>query len=102
MTTPKRASTPKKNRAAATTMMPTITEVIQVSFQLVQVTLRASARTSRRNWAGLTRFFGGASAPAPRGRNVVGITPWSLAMNLAATFSSDRGAAGPAAAVGFI
>ena len=52
------ASTPKKNSAVITTMIPTITEVIQVSFQLVQVTLRASARTSRRNWIGLNGFFG--------------------------------------------
>ncbi len=33
-------SRPKKNSAVMTTMIPTITEVIQVSFQLVQVTLR--------------------------------------------------------------
>ena len=30
-------------------MMKTITEVIQVSLRLVQVILRASARTSRKN-----------------------------------------------------
>ena len=30
-------------------MIPTITEVIQVSFQVVQVTLRPSARTSAAN-----------------------------------------------------
>src|SRR6185437_11240712 len=46
MTNEKPASTLKKKIADITTMMPTITEVIQVSFQLVQVTLRASARTS--------------------------------------------------------
>jgi hypothetical protein len=44
----RRRRRPKKKIAATTTMIPTITEVIQVSFQLVQVTLRASARTSRR------------------------------------------------------
>ena len=40
-------------------MMATITEVIQVSRRLVQVILRASARTSRKNCARLVRFFGG-------------------------------------------
>ena len=63
-------------------MIPTITEVIQVSFQLVQVTLRASARTSRRNLSGLNGFFGGAAAAAaPRGlgRGAVGpVAEWRL------------------------
>ena len=43
-------------------MMNTITEVIQVSFQLVQVILRASARTSRKNWIGEMRFLRRGSA----------------------------------------
>ena len=45
-------------------MMATITEVIQVSRRLVQVILRASVRTSRKNWTMLNGFFGGASAAA--------------------------------------
>src|SRR5580693_6625046 len=49
---------------ATTTMMATITEVIQVSRLVVQVTLRASARTSRANWAMLVRFLGAARAAA--------------------------------------
>src|SRR5258706_11500278 len=49
---------------ASSTMIPTITEVIQVSRRLVQVILRASERTSRANWARLVRFFGGARAAA--------------------------------------
>src|SRR5258708_3909166 len=44
---------------ASSTMIPTITEVIQVSRRLVQVILRASERTSRANWARLVRFLGG-------------------------------------------
>src|SRR5665213_2160721 len=59
---PRIQSTPKKKMAVRITMIPTITEVIQVSFQLVQVTLRASARTSWRNWIGLNGFFGAAVA----------------------------------------
>ncbi len=55
----------KKKIAVIKTMMPTITDVIQVSFQLVQVTFRLSASTSRRNWAGFTRFFAGASGGPP-------------------------------------
>jgi hypothetical protein len=42
-----RKSTLRKKMAASTTMIPTITDVIQVSRRLVQVILRASARTSR-------------------------------------------------------
>ena len=42
--------TSQKNSAARTTMIATITEVIQVSLRLVQVILRASARTSRKNF----------------------------------------------------
>ena len=40
-------------------MITTMTEVIQVSFGLVQVVLRASARTWRKNSTGLVRGFGG-------------------------------------------
>src|ERR1700751_1245454 len=47
-----------------TTMIATITEVIQVSLRLGQVILRASARTSRKNWAGVVFFFAGGGAPA--------------------------------------
>src|SRR5882757_10853710 len=49
---------------ATTTMMATITEVIQVSRRVVQVILRASAPTSSKNLTMLNGFFGGASAPA--------------------------------------
>src|SRR5258708_28510924 len=49
---------------ASSTMIPTITEVIQVSRRLVQVMLRASERTSRANGARLVRFLGGARAAA--------------------------------------
>src|SRR5436305_7970899 len=58
------ASTSQKNRAAVSTMMATITEVIQVSRRVVQVTLRASERTSRANWASEGRFFGAWEAKA--------------------------------------
>jgi hypothetical protein len=44
--------------------MKTITEVIQVSRRLVQLILRASALTSRKNCNGETRFFGGSVAVA--------------------------------------
>src|SRR6185437_2829540 len=60
-----RKSTRNRNSDTAITMISTITEVIQVSLREVQVTLRASARTSAMNWAGLTRVFGaGASTEA--------------------------------------
>ena len=42
-------STTKKNTAVITTMINTMTEVIQVSRRLGQLILRASARTSRKN-----------------------------------------------------
>jgi len=57
-------STTAKKPMATTTMMATITEVIQVSRRDVQVILRASERTSRANWAMLGRFLAGASAAA--------------------------------------
>src|SRR3954451_17810520 len=52
---------------ATTTMIATITEVIQVSRRLVQVILRASARTSRANCARLVFFFGAVWASADAG-----------------------------------
>src|ERR1700744_2708322 len=59
-------STPKKKLAVTTTMIPTITEVIQVSFQVVQVTFFRSASVSRRNCNGLKGFLGAtASVPEP-------------------------------------
>src|SRR5215218_3260431 len=48
-------------------MIATITEVIQVSRRLVQVILRASARTSRANCARLVFFFGAVWASADAG-----------------------------------
>lgn len=45
-------------------MIPTKTEVIQVSRGVVQVIFRASARTSRRNCRKPTRFLG--TAPVAR------------------------------------
>src|SRR5258706_14101166 len=63
---PRAESTPKKKIAVMITMIPTITEVIQVSFQLVQVTFLRSASTSRRNCRGLNgrlRSSAGAAAP---------------------------------------
>src|SRR6202000_2726064 len=51
-------STTNRNSDTTTTMMNTITEVIQVSLREVQVTLRASARTSAKNSPGLNGFFG--------------------------------------------
>src|SRR5436190_8474593 len=64
--------TAQKKNAARITMIATMTEVIQVSRRLVQVILRASARTSRKNfgaparaWTKLT--FGLAGAPTPPG-----------------------------------
>ena len=50
-------------------MIATITEVIQVSRRLVQVILRASARTSRKNWAMLVFFFGAALRERGRRRH---------------------------------
>ena len=47
-------------------MIPTITEVIQVSLRVVQVIFRASERTSLANCARLTRFLG-ADGGAARG-----------------------------------
>jgi hypothetical protein len=44
--------------------MKTITEVIQVSLRVVQVILRASARTSCAKRTGLIGFFGAAGALA--------------------------------------
>jgi len=71
MAKPMPPSTAVKNSEASTTMMKTITEVIQVSLRVVQVILRASARTSRKNCTGLVRFFGAGAAapvaPAPAG-----------------------------------
>src|SRR5690242_12498132 len=58
------ASTSQKKMAANTTMMATITEVIQVSRRVVQVILRASERTSRANWAIEVRFLGASDAKA--------------------------------------
>src|SRR5687768_2773038 len=55
-------STSPKKAAARATMMPTITEVIQVSLRLVQVILRPSARTSRKNCGSGVRFLGGVCA----------------------------------------
>src|SRR5579871_3059075 len=95
MTKPKKASTLKKNRADSTTISPTITEVIQVSRQLVQVTLRASARTSREKRTMSKLRFGPASAggevrACDLGRIVVGMAPGFLAMNAFANFPSPR------------
>ena len=61
---PQKASTTKKKAAARVTMIATMTEVIQVSRRLVQVILRASERTSRKNWAGEVRRLAGAPASA--------------------------------------
>jgi len=58
MATRRALSTPQKNRDASSTMIATMTEVIQVSLRLVQVILRASARTSRANCAGLVFLLG--------------------------------------------
>src|SRR4051812_28074239 len=65
ISSPRPVSTSQKKIAATTTMMNTITEVIQVSLRLVQVILRISARTSWKNCTGLVRFFG-AGAEAAR------------------------------------
>src|SRR5215217_4297205 len=57
------ASTTKKNTLATTTMMKTITEVIQVSLRLGHTILRASARTWLANCGIEVRFLAvGASA----------------------------------------
>src|ERR1700758_1106318 len=97
MTKLRTASRPEKKRAVRMTMMATMTEVIQVSFQLVQVTLRASARTSRRNWTGLIGFFGeattgAAAAGAAAGRRRTGVCTrfWSLAIGGLPTFFMAR------------
>src|SRR5688500_13943769 len=62
--------TTKKKKAASTTMIATMTEVIQVSLRLVQVILRASPRTSRKNfgafmsaWMRLVFLAAGAAPP---------------------------------------
>src|SRR5687768_9510820 len=65
-------SATKKNSDVTMTMMKTITEVIQVSLRVVQVILRASARTSRKNWAGDTRLRGGSAVTVPAPPGVAG------------------------------
>src|SRR5947208_3623218 len=88
---------------ATSTMMATITEVIQVSRRVVQVILRASVRTSLKNCIRLNGFFGGASADAEglamtaavlaaRLRIACGLLPDFLAM-AAASNSQSAGAA---------
>ena len=64
MPVPKIQSTRDRKIAAMTTMIATMTEVIQVYLRVVQVILRASERTSRKNWAMLTRFLGAAGVVA--------------------------------------
>ena len=54
-------------------MIATITEVIHVSRRLVQVILRASARTSRKNWTMLVFFFGAACASADAGARTAAV-----------------------------
>ena len=98
----------QKNSAARTTMIATMTEVIQVSLRLVQVILRASARTSRKNFGAFIRFwmrpgrFATAAAPpegaamaaavlAARSRIACGVFPGFLAMR---RFKLSSGAAG--------
>src|SRR5579863_7025005 len=61
---PRSESTTTKNTAVITTMMTTMTEVIQVSWRLVQEILRASARTSLTKRAGLNGRLGSAGASA--------------------------------------
>src|SRR6185436_15646893 len=89
--------------AVIRTMIPTITEVIQVSFHVVQVILRASARTSRRNWKGPTRGLRSASGVRAAEPGVAGVRkgvlrriavctmPWSLAMGPINSLSSGTG-----------
>src|ERR1700761_9162344 len=106
---PRRLSTTTKKTAVNRTMMNTITEVIQVSWRLVQLILRASARTSLADATGLKPRLGasgvaalaatagglpagplGAEAggrPAPRRGE---IKPEFLAIDAYATFSDDR------------
>src|SRR5262245_25312563 len=85
------ASTRAKKTAASTTMIATITEVIQVSLRVVQVILRVSARTSLANCARLVFFFGwlcataageaiAAAALAARLLIACGVEPGFLAM----------------------
>ena len=68
----------EEEQGRQTTMITTITEVIQVSFRLVQVILRASARTSRKNSTGRMRGFGGdASTGSARRRRAPAACPWA-------------------------
>src|SRR5205085_1617098 len=69
------ASTTKKNPAASTTMIATMTEVIQVSRRVVQVILRTSARTSLANCAMVVFFLRGASARHPSGLRTMSSAP---------------------------
>src|SRR5579862_9159625 len=96
------ASTSQKKIIATTTMMATITEVIQVSRRVVQVILRASERTSRANCASVVFFLAGASVEADgpamtaavlaaRYRIADGLVPGFLAMS--ASSNSRCGAA---------
>ena len=57
-----RLSTIQKKAAANSTMISTITEVIQVSLRLGHTILRPSARTWLKNWAGERRGLAGAGA----------------------------------------
>src|SRR5690606_21105592 len=61
VTNPRPVSTTQKKAAAISTMMKTITEVIQVSLRLGHTILRASARTWLMN-CGIDVFFLGAGA----------------------------------------
>src|ERR1700693_1807939 len=100
------ASTTAKKPMAITTMMATITEVIQVSRRLVQVIFLASMRTSRKNWTRFNFFFGCASAAADglamtaavlaaRLRIADGLVPGFLAMSALQTLVSGGGRRAP-------
>ena len=83
MATPKPGVDQRRRTAmATTTMIPTITEVIQVSFRLVQVILRASARTSRKNLHRVERLLAAARRTRRRaagfGRAGCGSSEWRL------------------------
>ena len=103
--------TTAKKMAARTTMIATMTEVIQVSCRLVQWILRPSARTSRKNFGVLASAwkkpgpFCGAAATADgvamtdavlaaRSRIACGFFPGFLAMR---RFKLSSGAAGHSA-----
>ena len=81
----------QKNMAARTTMIATMTEVIQVSLRLVHVILRASARTSRKNLGVFSKVW---IRPGPLRTSAVAALAAGVAMTAAVLAARARIACG--------